>query len=63
MTATREVSEYWDVLKWRFEELRRAGYDVPQALTLAESESVDLHQACEMLESGCPPERAVAILL
>jgi hypothetical protein len=51
------------VLLWREEELERAGYDRDTARQLAESTSVDLHLATELLRRGCPESTAVQILL
>lgn len=51
------------VVRWRREVLLRAGYSLPDAKLLAKRTHVDLHQAVELVERGCPPERAVEILL
>ena len=51
------------VLLWREEELERAGYDRDTARQLAESTSVDLHFATELLRRGCPESTALQILL
>ena len=40
----------------------QAGYDEQQALDLAIRTNVDLHQAVELLEQGCPPDLAAEIL-
>ncbi len=58
--ATPEVEA---VLRWRFEELVRAGYDPGNALILASHVEVDLHEATGLLERGCPPETALQIVL
>jgi hypothetical protein len=55
---TREV-----VIDWRRHELRRAGYDRKQAAKLAAKLDVDLHQAVDLVQQGCAPATAVAILL
>lgn len=47
---------------WRLEQLHRAGWPEPQALLLAVDPDVDLHQACDLLASGCPAELALRIL-
>jgi hypothetical protein len=52
-----------EVLRWRFEELVRAGFDPSDALALASHGEVDLHQAVDLLECGCPRETALDILL
>lgn len=51
------------ILRWRFEELTRAGYDVGSALVLASHVEVDLHQAAGLTHRGCPPATALRILL
>ena len=37
------------ILRWRFDELVRAGYDVGTALVLASHVEIDLHQATELV--------------
>ena len=51
------------VLRWRFEELIRAGYDAGSAMILASHVEVDLHDATTLIERGCPPETAMQIVL
>ena len=51
------------VLRWRFEALVEAGYDPGSALILASHVEVDLHQATDLLTSGCPQETAMRIVL
>jgi len=51
------------VLTWRYSQLRRAGCDRRTARMLAERREVDLHQAVDLLDRGCPPAVAVLILL
>jgi hypothetical protein len=67
MTAAQfeelEPPEVEAVLRWRFEELVRAGYEVGSALILASHVEVDLHDATSLLERGCPPETALQIVL
>ena len=58
-----ESPEVEAVLRWRFEELVRAGYDAGSALILAGHAEVDLHAARRLLERGCPPETAIQIVL
>ena len=58
-----ESPEVEAVLRWRFEELVRAGYDAGSALILAGHVEVDLHAARSLLERGCPPETAMKIVL
>jgi hypothetical protein len=68
-TALLEESELFAenesdrVLRWRCEELRRAGYVLRDALLLAISPEVDLHLATDLLRSGCPTRTAARILL
>lgn len=48
---------------WRAHLLIRAGYPTAVALTLADRRDVDVHQALDLLDHGCTPETAAAILL
>ena len=66
MTAAQiqvEETEAGRVVRWRAEELERAGYGASDAAELAERNDVDLHRAIELLQSGCPIELALQILL
>ncbi len=51
------------VLRWRYQELRRAGYEPVVAARLARRRRVDLHIAVDLLQQGCPAGTAVRILL
>jgi len=51
------------ILRWRFEELVRNGYDIGSALVLASHVEIDLHDASALTQRGCPPETALRILL
>jgi hypothetical protein len=51
------------ILRWRFDELLRAGYDVGSALLLASHVEIDLHAATALVRRGCPAETALRILL
>jgi len=51
------------ILRWRFDELVRAGYDVGTALMLASHVEIDLHDARALLRRGCSADTAVRILL
>lgn len=51
------------VLRWRWEELRRAGFGFQDALLLAISREVDLHLATDLIACGCPSATAVRILV
>jgi hypothetical protein len=57
-----EVTED-EVLDWRFQQLRAAGYDRRTARLLSRRRYVDLHEAVELVQRGCAHELAVAILL
>jgi hypothetical protein len=65
MTAVQEIieTEQERVERWRAEELVRAGYEPTGAAELAARSDVDLHGAIDLLERGCPPDVALAILL
>jgi hypothetical protein len=52
-----------EVLRWRFDELVRGGYAPSDAMVLASHVEVDLHQAVELVEQGCPQATALLILL
>jgi len=57
-----EETEAARVIRWRAEELERAGYDAAAAAELAARSDIDLHRATALLESGCPAELALEIL-
>jgi len=68
MTTTAETTlldetEAERVVRWRFEELVRSGYDFDAALELAVHSEIDLHLACALVHRGCTPETARRILL
>ena len=65
MTAAevQDRTEQSVVEAWRLEELLRAGYPEIAATALAARSDVDLHSAVSLLQRGCPPEIAVAILI
>jgi hypothetical protein len=52
-----------EVVAWRVEQLLRAGSDRCCAEILARRSHVDLHEAIDLLERGCPPKIALEILL
>lgn len=58
-----EPVETDDVRRWRFEELLRAGYTIPDALELAVRRDIDLHWAASLVRRGCPSGTAVRIAL
>ena len=55
-------SEHERVERWRADMLECAGYSAEQAAELAGRTDVDLHQAIGLVEKGCSPEVALAIL-
>ena len=57
----RESSQ--DVLSWREEQLRAAGYTREDAVRLSERTDVDLHLATDLLRNGCAIDTALRILL
>jgi len=59
---TRET-EIERINRWRADELERAGYDPRGAAKVAARHDIDLHSAIELVQRGCPPEVALAILL
>ena len=67
MTAAQfeaiDETEAESILRWRFDVLVRAGYDVGTALLLASHVEIDLHDATGLVRRGCPTDTAVRILL
>ncbi|MBM3677877.1 MAG: hypothetical protein FJW96_08345 [Actinobacteria bacterium] len=67
MTAAQfellEEDEATEVLRWRFEVLVRAGYDMEQSAVIAAHVEVGLHEAVQLIERGCDGETALRILL
>ena len=63
-TAEHEIveTELERVERWRTAELLRVGFAGDDAVALAARLEVDLHQAIELVQSGCPPELAFRIL-
>lgn len=51
------------ILRWRFDELVRSGYDIGSALLLASHVEIDLHDASALVRRGCPSETALRILI
>lgn len=51
------------VLRWRFEELVRVGYDAGDAMVLASHVEVDLHAAVDLVAAGCSTAIAMRILM
>jgi hypothetical protein len=67
MTAAQfeqlDETEATEVLRWRFERLVRAGYDLEQSAVLAAHVEIDLHVAIALVDRGCPGETALRILI
>lgn len=66
MTATettRPETEVERIERWRRQELERAGYPADAAAEIAGRLDVDLHQAIQLLQRGCPADIATRILL
>jgi hypothetical protein len=63
-TAEHEIieTELERVERWRTAELMRVGFAGDDAIALAARTDVDLHQAIELVQRGCPLELAVRIL-
>jgi len=63
-TAEQEIveTELERVERWRTAELMRVGFAGDDAVALAARTDVDLHQAIELVQRGCPIELAVRIL-
>jgi hypothetical protein len=63
-TAAYEIveTESERVERWRTAELMRVGFAGDHAVALAARMDVDLHEAIELVQRGCPPELAVRIL-
>ena len=51
------------VVRWRFDELVRSGYSWGSALRVAKRLDVDLRLAERLIETGCPTDTALRILL
>jgi len=63
-TAEQEIveTELERVERWRTAELMRVGFAGDDAVALAARTDVDLHEAIELVQRGCPVELAVRIL-
>jgi hypothetical protein len=60
--AEHDQSERDKVAGWRLHVLIEAGYPLPLAERLAQSEA-DLHAAVELVRKGCAPLTAAEIML
>ena len=58
-----EETETERVVRWRAEELERAGYCEVDALRIGLRTDIDLHVAVDIVRSGCPVATALRILL
>ena len=68
MEETYEVVEVLteqeeQVLDWRFDTLRHAGFDAELAFLLASTRRIDLHDVLRLVFRSCPPKTAARILL
>jgi hypothetical protein len=57
------VDEAGLIEAWRAEALERAGYPADAAVEIAARHDIDLHQAVDLLQAGCPLELALRIVL
>ena len=62
-TLEPKYDERAKVQGWRLHVLVEAGYPIELAEAMAADGEVDLHDAVELLESGCSPDIAARILL
>jgi hypothetical protein len=64
MAAANDIieTELDRVERWRTAELMRVGFPGDDAVALAARTDVDLHEAIELVQRGCPTELAVRIL-
>jgi hypothetical protein len=51
-----------DLVAWRAQRLRAAGFDSRLALDVARDDRFDLHAVLGLIDRGCPAELAVRIL-
>jgi hypothetical protein len=51
-----------DLLVWRIQRLRAAGFDPASAVLLAQDDDVDLHALLALVDRGCPPKLAARIV-
>jgi len=61
-TGWRPAALAADVVAWRREQLRAAGFPEPQATALACDPRLDLHALIQLVERGCGPELAARIV-
>lgn len=63
ISAAVEEADADGVLTWRYQSLRRGGYDPDAAARLANARNVDLHRAVDLRQRGCDATLALRILL
>jgi hypothetical protein len=63
LEAEKPPIELEPVVRWRREELERAGYDTDSAIAVASRLDVDLHVAVDLLRHGCTQDTAMRILI
>jgi len=51
-----------EVVRWRMDRLRAAGFAEDLALALAGEGDVDLHALLDLVDRGCPPRLAARIM-
>jgi hypothetical protein len=62
-TTTRQAAiSDPQVVQWRYDQLRKAGFPVALAGPAAAERRLDLHAVIELAERGCPPLLALRIL-
>jgi hypothetical protein len=64
MAAAHDIieTELDRVERWRTAELMRVGFPGDDAVALAARFEIDLHEAIELVQRGCPPALAIRIL-
>jgi len=64
MAAAHDIieTELDRVERWRTAELMRVGFPGDDAVALAARLDIDLHEAVELVQRGCPPALAIRIL-
>jgi hypothetical protein len=60
--TTEALTEQELVERWRAQELERGGFPEEIADELSTRTDIDLRRAIQMIENGCSPELAAAIL-
>lgn len=51
------------VIRWRLQQLAKAGYSWACAMVIAANRDIDLHRAVRLVQAGCPIDTAMQILL